>query len=69
MDLTIQIRIFNNIKDRHANCLKFGDGVFTSLTMLGLEAKASIYLSIKENVISFVVGARHLLSPSSINIF
>ena len=25
MDLTFQIRIINNVRDRHANCLKLGD--------------------------------------------
>ena len=42
MQLTIQRRIFNNVKHFHATCLKFGDGLFTSLTMLGFEAKAGI---------------------------
>ena len=41
MDVTFQIRIFNNVKHRHAICLKFGDRFFISLIVLGLEAKAS----------------------------
>ena len=45
------MRIFNNLKYCHAICLKFGDRSFTSPTMIGLEAKASIYSRIKENLI------------------
>ena len=51
MYLTIQMKIFNNVKHRHAICLKFGNSCFTSLTMLGSKAKASICSAIKENLI------------------
>ena len=53
MELTIQTRIFNNIKYRHAICLKFGYNFFISLTMLELEVKASICSTIEENLILY----------------
>ena len=63
MDLTIQRKIFNNSKHRHAICMKFGGSFFTSLTLSKCEAKASICSAIKENRIlhchkfsSFVVA-------------
>ena len=51
MDLTIQLSILNDVKHRHTIYLKYRDRFFTFLTMLGLEAKASICSTVTENVI------------------
>ena len=65
MDLTIQMATLNNVNIVY---LKFGDRIFTSLTMLELQAKASIYSTIKENlpfILSQVFGIcyrRHSLT-------
>ena len=40
MDLSIQMRIFNDLKYYHAIFLKSQERSFTSLTMLALETKA-----------------------------
>ena len=50
IDLTIQLRICNNVKYRLAAYLKFRDRFFISLTMSGLEAKISSCSTIKENL-------------------
>ena len=47
------MRIFSNAKHCHTICLKFGDRFFTYLSMLGLEAKASICSAIKENLVLY----------------
>ena len=40
MDLTIQLKVFNNVKHGHIICSKFGDNFFTFGTILGCGAKA-----------------------------
>ena len=53
MDATIQTRMLNDVNHRYAICLKFGDRFYTSITMLGLETKASICFKIKEKLILY----------------
>ena len=53
IDLTTRMRIFNNVKHCHEICLTFGDRIFTSLTMLRLEAEASICSTVKENLLLY----------------
>ena len=62
MDLTIQMKIFKNLKHRHAICLKSGDRFFTSPTMLGCETKPISALKSKKMLFYFVVSFRQLLS-------
>ena len=39
------MRIFDNVRYCHANCLKFGDRFFTFLIMLGPKSKSNSTLS------------------------
>ena len=50
MDLTIQMRIFCNVKHFYTFFFEFGDRLFTSLTMLGFETKANIFSVVDENL-------------------
>ena len=47
------MRVMYNVKRCYAIRLKFGDKFLTSLTKLVLEAKASIYSTIKENLLLY----------------
>ena len=54
MDLHIVMKTLNNSKYHHAIFLKFGDLFFTSLTKLVIEAKTSIFSTIKK--INFILS-------------
>ena len=45
------MRIFYNVKHFYTIFFEFGDRLFTSLTMLGFEMKASVFSVIEENLI------------------
>ena len=53
MDLSIRMRVMYNVKHRYVIHLKFGNKFLISLTKLVLEAKASIYSIIKENLLLY----------------
>ena len=53
MDLSIQMRIIYNLNNCYGIRLKFGGKYLISLTKLVLEAKASIYSIIKENLLLY----------------
>ena len=53
MDLTVQMKTFDNAKHRHAICFEFRERFLSSLTMLGCKAKTSLCSAIKENLISY----------------
>ena len=53
MNLPIRMEALNNSEHRRAICLKFGDLSLTSLIKLVLEVKASIYSTIKENLLLY----------------
>ena len=50
MNQTIQMDVFGIVKHCHSLYFKFGERFFTFLTMLGLQAKASICSKIKGNL-------------------
>ena len=53
MDGSIRIRIIYNVKHRFVIRLKFGGKFLTFLTKLVLERKASIFSTIKENLLLY----------------
>ena len=50
MGITIQMRMFNNIKPSDKNLFEISREIFTYLTMLGFESKGSISSTFKENL-------------------
>ena len=62
MSLTIQMRMFNNVKPLDVIYWKFVVIYFTSLTMLGLESKGSISYTIKEKLLLYCRNGAHSMS-------
>ena len=56
MDLSIQMGIIYNVKNRYVIRLKFGDKLLTFLTKLVFEGKAIIYSTTNENLVLYCVG-------------
>ena len=54
--------VFDDIKHRHAICLKFQERFFTSLSMLGFKPKPVSALQSKKIYLYIVVSFWHLLS-------
>ena len=70
------MKFFFNGKYRYIICLKFGDKFLTSLTKLRLEAKATIFSTMKENrllycrkLMAFVIAViiQHILIKRSVS--
>ena len=53
MDLTIRIKISNNVKYGYAICLKFGRIFVAFLNMLGPQGNTSICTTIKKNLLLY----------------
>ena len=67
--LTMQIRMFNNIKHLKTISFTFGGRFLTSLSMVELAWKGSIKSKSKKTFFHIVVSFRHLLLPSFFNVF
>ena len=52
MDLSIRMKIINNVRHRYAIRLEFGEKFLTFLTTLVLEGEASVCSTTKENLLS-----------------